>query len=111
ACQSPLYRSVTFSNGKATVEFQHVGRGLDTFDVREPIGFMIAGEDKKFVTAQAKILGKDRVEVWSDKVPNPVSVRFGWADNPVRNLQSLDGLPVTPFRSDEWTGVTEGVTH
>lgn len=111
AYQSPLYRSVTFSQGKATVEFQHVGRGLDTFDVKEPVGFTIAGEDKKFVPAQAKIIGKDRIEVWSSEVAEPVAVRFGWADNPVRNVQSLDGLPVTPFRTDQWTGVTEGVTH
>jgi sialate O-acetylesterase len=111
AYQSPLYRSVTFSQGKATVEFQHVGRGLDTFDVKEPIGFAIAGEDKKFVPAQAKIIGKDRIEVWSSEVAEPVAIRFGWADNPVRNVQSLDGLPVTPFRTDQWTGVTEGVTH
>jgi len=79
--------------------------------VKEPVGFTIAGEDKKFVPAQAKIIGKDLVEVWSSEVAEPVAVRFGWADNPVRNVQSLDGLPVTPFRTDQWTGVTEGVTH
>lgn len=109
--RSPLYRAVTFANGKATVEFQHVGRGLDTFDVKEPIGFTIAGSDKKFFSANARIVDKDRVEIWSDEVTAPVAVRFGWADNPVRNVQTLDGLPLTPFRTDHWTGVTEGITH
>lgn len=109
--RSPMYRSVTFADGKATVEFQHVGGGLDTFDVKEPIGFTIAGDDQTFVQAESKIVGKDRIEVWSDKVANPVAVRFGWADNPVRNVQSSNGLPVTPFRTDKWAGVTEGITH
>ena len=111
AFQSPLYRSVTFSNGKANVVFDHVGRGLDTFDIKEPLGFTVAGADQRFVTAEARIIGKNVVEVWSPEVAQPVSVRFGWADNPVRNLQSFDGLPVTPFRTDQWTGVTEGITH
>ena len=109
--RSPMYRSVTFANGKAVVDFQYVGRGLDTFDTKEPIGFAIAGENQKFFSAQAKLVGRDRIEVWSDEVKEPVAVRFGWADNPVRNIQSLDGLPLTPFRTDQWKGVTEGVTH
>ena len=109
--RSPMYRSVTFANGKAVVDFQYVGRGLDTFDTKEPIGFAIAGENQKFFSAQAKLVGRDRIEVWSDEVKDPVAVRFGWADNPVRNIQSFDGLPLTPFRTDQWKGVTEGVTH
>lgn len=108
---SPLYQSVNFQNGKATVKFDHVGRGLDTFDVKEPIGFAIAGEDQVFVAAQARIVGKDQVEVWNESVSDPKAVRYSWADNPVRNVQSGDGLPMTPFRTDQWKGVTEGVTH
>jgi sialate O-acetylesterase len=46
------------------------------------------------------------VEVWSDQVSHPESVRYAWADNPVCNLYSRDGLPVTPFRTDSWPGVT-----
>jgi sialate O-acetylesterase len=86
--------------------FDHVGGGLDTFDVRQPIGFAIAGKDRKFSWAQANIIGKDRVEVWSEKVQDPVAVRYAWADNPVCNLQNREGLPATPFRTDDWPGVT-----
>ena len=49
-----------------------------------------------------KIVGNDKVEVSSDKVAKPIAVRYAWADNPVCNLYSADGLPVTPFRSDDF---------
>ena len=107
--RSPTYQSVEFSDGKAIVKFDHIGSGLDTFDVNDPIGFAIAGEDKKFVKANAKIVSKDTIEVWSDEVASPVAVRYAWADNPICNVQSADGLPMTPFRTDQWPGVTEGV--
>ena len=48
----------------------------------------------------------DKVEVWSDEVSDPVAVRYAWADNPVCNLYSAEGLPATPFRTDDWPGVT-----
>lgn len=76
------------------------------FDVDEPRGFVIAGADKKFVWASAKILPDGRIEVSSDKVTEPASVRYGWADNPVVNMYSSTGLPLTPFRTDDWPGVT-----
>lgn len=76
------------------------------FDVDEPRGFAIAGADKKFVWASAKILPDSRIEVSSDKVTKPASVRYGWADNPVVNMYSSTGLPLTPFRTDDWPGVT-----
>ncbi len=109
--QSPTYQSIEVDGNKKTaiIKFDHVGRGLDTFDVRQPIGFSIAGEDQKFVHADAKIVNKDTVVVWSDEVDRPVAVRYGWADNPVCNVQSADGLPVTPFRTDDWKGSTEGI--
>ena len=81
-------------------------RRLRPFDVNEPRGFAIAGADKKFVWAKAKIVGPDTIEVWSDKVSDPVAVRYAWADNPVCNLYSHAGLPLTPFRTDDWPGVT-----
>jgi len=91
---------------KVIVTMDHVGGGLDTFDVRQPLGFVIAGKDRKFVRAQAKVIGKDRVEVWSPQVTDPVAVRYAWANNPVCNVQNREGLPVTPFRTDDWPGVT-----
>ncbi len=105
---SPTFSAMEVKEGHAVLTFDHVGGGLDTFDVTSPLGFTIAAEDKKFVRAEAKIIDKTHVEVWSDEVASPVSVRYAWADNPICNLQSTDGLPATPFRSDDWPGVTAG---
>lgn len=107
--QSPTYSKVDFDGNQATVEFDHVGKGLYTFDVNEPIGFAIAGDDQVFHPASAKLSGKDKVVLGSPEVANPVAVRYAWADNPICNVQSRDGLPMTPFRTDDWPGVTAGV--
>ncbi|MES2791544.1 MAG: sialate O-acetylesterase [Planctomycetota bacterium] len=104
--RSPLYKSMAKEGNKITVTLDHVGGGLQPFDVREPVGFAIAGADKKFVWAKAKLVGNDKIEVWSDAVADPAAVRYGWADNPVCNLYNKEGLPVTPFRTDDWPGVT-----
>lgn len=104
--QSPRYKSMEVKGNKAILTFDHVGGGLDLFDVNTPIGFTIAGEDKKFVNASAKIIGSNKIEVWSDEVKKPASVRYGWADNPICNVQNKEGLPLTPFRTDDWAGVT-----
>lgn len=104
--RSPLYKSMEKEGNKIIVTLDHVGGGLQPFDVREPVGFAIAGADKKFVWAKAKLIGNDKVEVWSDAVADPAAVRYGWADNPVCNLYNKEGLPVTPFRTDDWPGVT-----
>ncbi len=109
AYRSPIYSSMQIKDdGRALLTFEHVGGGLDLFDVQTPIGFTIAGEDREFVSAQAKIVDKTQIEVWSDAVKNPVAVRYAWADNPVCNVQSVEGLPLTPFRTDQWPGVTSG---
>ena len=106
--QSPTYREMSIRDGKVLVTFDHVGGGLDTFDVNELIGFTVAGEDQKFVKARARFVRgtNDTVEVWSDEVASPVAVRYAWADNPICNLQSQEGLPMTPFRTDSWKGLT-----
>lgn len=106
--RSPTFETMEVKGGQAVLTFEYIGGGLDTFDVREPIGFAIAGEDQTFVDAQAKIVGKNKVQVWSDTVEKPVAVRYAWADNPICNVQSKEGLPMTPFRTDQWKGVTEG---
>jgi sialate O-acetylesterase len=104
--QSPNYKAMEKNGNKIIVTFDHVGAGLKPFDVAKTSGFAVAGNDHKFVWADAKLVGKDKVEVWSDQVSDPVAVRYAWADNPVCNLYSREGLPATPFRSDEWLGVT-----
>lgn len=107
AWQSPSYDSMQINGNTATINFKHVSKsGLYTFDVREAIGFQIAGEDKKFVWANATLDGKTKVKVSSPEVSNPVAVRYAWADNPVANLQDRNGLPVTPFRTDDWPSMT-----
>ncbi len=108
-CRSPEYKSMERKGNRVVITFQYVGNGLQTFDVNEVLGFTIAGADKKFVNAQARIISKDKVEVWSDQVAEPVAVRYAWADNPICNLYNKTLLPVTPFRTDQWPGVTADV--
>lgn len=106
AHESPTYKSMKREGNKVVLTFDHVGGGLGTFDVAEVRGFAIAGSDRKFASAHARVTGKNRVEVWADAVSEPVAVRYAWADNPVCNLYSAEGLPATPFRTDDWPGVT-----
>ncbi len=106
AYQSPTFKSMERQGDKVIVTFDHVGHGLRPFDVQEVIGFTVAGSDKKFVEAKAKLVGRDKVEVHAEGVSEPVAVRYAWANNPVCNLYSNEGLPATPFRTDDWPGVT-----
>jgi sialate O-acetylesterase len=101
----PLYDSFSVKDDKVRVKFKHLGGGLKTSDGAAPKGFEIAGEDHKFVWADARING-DNVVVWNKAVPRPVAVRYAWADNPVCNLYNQAGLPTSPFRTDDWPGVT-----
>ena len=105
--QSPRYASMQISDSAIALTFDHLSsQGLRTFDVKHPFGFTIAGEDQVFVKADAKIIGKNKVLVSSAGVLNPVAVRYAWANNPVANLQDHNGLPVTPFRTDDWPCIT-----
>ncbi|QEG33077.1 sialate O-acetylesterase [Bythopirellula goksoeyrii] len=106
ATHSPRFSSMEKQDGKIILSFDHVDGGWRPFDVNEPIGFTIAGADKQFVKADAKILDDGRIEVSSSKVTDPVAVRYAWADNPVCNMYDMVGLPLTPFRTDDWPGVT-----
>lgn len=106
AYQSPTYKSMEKKDGKIVLSFDHVDGDWRPFDVLEPIGFAIAGEDREFVWADAKILEGNRIEVTSSEVSDPVAVRYAWADNPVCNMFDGVGLPLTPFRTDDWPGLT-----
>jgi sialate O-acetylesterase len=107
-CRSPLYKSMERRGNTITLSFDHVSCDKDwrPFDVSEPIGFTIAGADRKFVAAKATILTDGRIEVLSETVTEPVAVRYAWADNPICNMYSTAGLPLTPFRTDDFPGVT-----
>jgi len=105
--RSPEFRSLAIAGNKATVTLDCFGRSLRSFDVVEVTGLAICGPDRKWHWAQGRVVGPDRVEVWSDHVPAPIAVRYAWADNPVCNLYSEDGLPVTPFRTDNFEMTTK----
>jgi sialate O-acetylesterase len=97
----PLYESSKIDGNKITISFSSVGSGLITNDGEEPSEFAIASSDKKFVWAKAKIDG-NKIIIWNDNVPNPMYVRYAWADDPVNpNLFNKEGLPASPFRTDK----------
>ena len=96
----PIYQSSAINGNKIIISFTNTGSGLTTNDGEELSQFAIAGADKKFVWAKAKIEG-DKVIVWNDDVSNPMYVRYAWADNPDNpNLYNKEGLPASPFRTD-----------
>jgi len=99
----PTYRSHTIDGSRITLTFDHVNGGLVTSASSGEIGgFAIAGADRKFVWAHARIEG-DRVVVSSDRVRQPVAVRYAWANDPPEpNLYNKAGLPAAPFRTDGW---------
>lgn len=104
----PLYQSAKIDGSKIILSFQHTGSGLITNDGEELSEFAIAGADKKFVWAKAKIVqgtpnGEgDKIIVWSDEVKEPLYVRYAWADNPVQpNLYNKEGLPASPFTTEK----------
>jgi sialate O-acetylesterase len=97
----PKYKSMKVENGKIRLEFDLQGSQLMAKD-GELQEFAIAGADQKFYWAQAKIDGNSII-VWSEKVTDPVAVRYAWANNPIKaNLYNSEGLPASPFRTDDW---------
>ena len=130
----PVYDRMAIEGDKVTVSFKHVHSGLmalkaapkiavlptrtfpslkDAPDRMTPLdpadelrGFTIAGADRKFVPAQAKIEG-DKVVVWSKDVPKPAAVRYAWEDDcPYTGLYDKEGMPALPFRTDAWPAIT-----
>ena len=98
----PLYQSMKIEKDSIILSFGGVGSGLIAKRGRHLNCISIAGSDKKFVWASAKIIN-NKIVVWSDKVSNPVAVRYAWADNPENaNLYNKAGLPTSPFRTDSW---------
>ena len=98
----PIYESNQIEGASIRIRFRETGSGLsiNKTDEDELMQFAIAGKDKKFVWAKA-IIERNTVVVWSDEVPEPVYVRYGWADNPEgANLINVEGLPASPFRTD-----------
>ena len=101
----PLYDSAKFEGERVRVRFKHA-KGLKTPDGSALKGFAVAGEDRKWHWAEARVEGDPGV-VRSPQVPRPAAVRYAWADSPVSaNLYNGANLPASPFRTDDWPGLT-----
>lgn len=120
---APLYREMKVDGDKALLYFDYDPSVRDVragkWYKRLPLpdraryykGFIIAGEDRRFYPAEAKVravkkdgddIRKECLEVWSPDVPNPVAVRYAWDNQPDANAYGLHGIPVAPFRTDDW---------
>jgi sialate O-acetylesterase len=95
----PLYKSSVKEADSIKIEFDHVGSGLVVKGGGDLYYFSIAGADRKFVWAEARI-ENNNVVVWSSEIKNPMYVRYAWADNPEgANLYNIEGLPASPFEA------------
>jgi sialate O-acetylesterase len=95
----PVYKSSVIEADSIKIEFDHIGSGLLVKGGGDLYYFAIAGGDRKFVWAEARIQN-NRVVVWSNEIKNPLYVRYAWADNPEgANLFNLEGLPASPFEA------------
>jgi sialate O-acetylesterase len=108
----PIYQLMKIDGNKIRINFTQTGSGLTVKDKYGYLrGFEIAGPDKKYHYAKAYIDGSD-VVVSAEGVTNPVAVRYGWADDAGDdNLFNKEGFPASPFRTDDWTGITEGIKY
>jgi sialate O-acetylesterase len=112
-CSGPIYDRAQFDGNRVVIHFRETDGGLmagQKEDVWAPVQksdeplkrFQICGEDRKWVWADARITGRDTVEVWSESIDVPVAVRYAWASNPEGcNLYNAAGLPASPFRTDD----------
>jgi len=97
----PLHERTSVEGSSIRLHFNHSTGGLKSRDGGRLTGFAIAGEDREFVWAEARIEGREIV-VSSPRVPAPIAVRYAWADNPICNLVNGAELPASPFRTDTW---------
>ena len=105
----PVFRSAKISGAKLMLTFETIGMGLRIRDGDKLDEFAVAGADHKWHWAKARIVGKNRIEVWSDEVTRPLAVRYAFNSNARHpNLTNETGLPAAPFRSDDWPGPTDG---
>jgi len=101
-CYGPKYESMQIENNKIVLSFSTFGSAMKFTGEGTHTNFAIAGEDKKFVWAEAKI-ENGKITVWSAAIPNPVAVRYAWSDNPEgEKLYNSESIPASPFRTDSW---------
>lgn len=129
-CDGPVFESYVIAQGQVRIRFSNIAGGLKVqpsgdfaaerygrgalsselvkkAESGELCGFQIAGADHVWHWADARIEGGEAV-VSSPEVPQPVAVRYAWADNPVCNLYNSENLPARPFRTDDWPGISYG---
>lgn len=102
----PIYKSLKINGDKVIVNFDYAQNGITSYN-KAIVGFEIAGEDKIFYPANAKVIrgygsNRSKLEVSSDSVKKPVAVRYGWKNYLKGNLYNTQGLPASSFRSDNW---------
>ncbi len=106
---APKFKKAEIKGAKIILTFDDVGGGLKIKDGTKPDEFAIAGADKKFVWAEAKIVGKNKIEVSAPNIQQPVAVRYAFNSNPKHpNLTNDSGIPAAPFRTDDWADPTAG---
>ena len=103
----PMYKGMIIEKNKVRILFDNVDKGLVTTE-KVPNEFYVAGADKKFLFASARIEG-NTVVVWNKAVKEPVAVRFGFSNTSIPNLFSKEGMPVNIFRSDNWEVKTDAI--
>ena len=102
----PIYKSMSINKNQITLNFEHSGGGLTTYDGKPLVEFTIAGQDKVFLPGKAEVKG-NKIVVTNNEITKPVAVRYAWHDDAQPNLSNKEGLPASPFRTDSWKGVTE----
>ncbi len=101
--KNPMYKSMEVNKGKVILNFDNAANGFMLKGTeKKPTEFLIAGSDQKFVPATDFKLEKGRIIVSSPQVPNPVAVRFSFANDAMANIFNKEGLPIDPFRTDNW---------
>jgi sialate O-acetylesterase len=105
----PVFRDAEIKGSKIVLTFDNVGSGLKIRDGDQLDEFAIAGSDQRFEWAEARIVSKNKIEVFSPNISKPMAVRYAFNSNPKHpNLTNDSGLPASPFRTDDWPDPTSG---
>lgn len=99
--KNPMYRKMEIRKEKISLFFDHAPNGFVVKNNEKPTEFFIAGSDQRFLPAEGKI-EKDRIVVYNKQVSNPVAVRFSFSNTGMSNVFNKEGLPIVPFRTDNW---------
>jgi len=104
---APIFESQEEKDGGLILKFRNAESGLFAYEKLE--GFEIAGEDKVFYPAEAEIINRKNLLVKSNKVANPVAVRYAWRNWVVGTLYDANLLPASSFRTDNWDDATRAI--